>query len=373
MVARIPACVSIAVFAAACGGSDGSLFGDQNGNGAGNGSGGDPALFSNDPVGTNAACVTSMKNATLPAVNLVLMYDKSGSMGDPAEGGDPTLKWFPVNTGMKAFFTDPASAGYNASLQFFPAPGDVTATCSAPYATPLVPLTSLAQSAPLVTALDKAAPQGGTPTLPALTGALAYAAQTAKARPDEKTVVVLVTDGLPGMVVNGQLAPGCTNNDITHVAATAQAAFQASPSIPTYVIGVGSELTSLNQIAAAGGTSQAFMISVSDPTQTKTQLQHAFESIRSQVKLGCDFGIPDPPAGQKLDKSRVNIGFTSGGGQENPLVYSADCSATNGWHYDDLSNPTRIELCPSSCGAAQSDPNGKLTIAFGCITNGTQR
>src|SRR5262249_14409583 len=183
---------------------------------------------------------------------LVLMYDKSGSMGDPAEGGDPALKWFPVNTGMKAFFTDPKSAGYNASLQFFPAPGDVAATCSAAYATPLVPMTSLAQSTPLVSALDHASPQGGTPTLPALTGALTYAAQVAKANPDEKTVVVLVTDGEPGMVVNGQIAPGCTNNDISHVAAAAQTAVKATPSIPTYVIGVGQQLTSLNQIAAAG-------------------------------------------------------------------------------------------------------------------------
>ncbi len=211
----------------ACGGSGGSVFSDGTNGSSGTsgtpGAAGDQGSFSTDPVGTNAACVTAMKNASLPAVNLVLMYDKSGSMGDPAEGGDPKVKWIPVNTGMKAFFADPASSGYNASLQFFPAPGDITATCDAAYASPLVPLTSLGQSQSLVAALDKASPQGGTPTLPALEGAIAYAKQTAAARPDEKTVVVLVTDGEPGLMVNGVFAPGCTNNDITHVAAAAMA------------------------------------------------------------------------------------------------------------------------------------------------------
>ena len=92
----------------------------------------DPSLVSDDPIGTNAACVTAMRSASLPPVNLVMMIDKSGSMGNPAEGGDPTVKWMPVNAGLKSFFGDARSAGYNASLQFFPAPGDVAATCAAP-------------------------------------------------------------------------------------------------------------------------------------------------------------------------------------------------------------------------------------------------
>lgn len=358
--------VPVFVVLAACG-SSGSEFGnpsDPNAGALGPGGG-----FSTDPVGTNAACVTDMKNATLPAVNLVIMYDKSGSMGDPAEGGDPNVKWIPVNAGMKAFFSDPKSSGYSASLQFFPAPGNVAATCGADYQDPLVPLTPLAKSAALAGALDAASPQGGTPTLPALEGAIAYAKATIAARPDEKTVVVLVTDGEPGMVVNGQVAPGCANNDVAHVSAAANAAFAATPSIPTYVIGVGPDLQALDGIAAQGGTGKAFMISVSDPTQTRTQLQSAFDAIRSKEKVSCDFAIPAPPPGEQLDPDRVNVAFTNAAGAETPLVYSKDCSAPNGWHYDDRNAPTRIELCTSTCASAQSDPDSKLTIAFGCKTN----
>ena len=124
--------VGVSAALLACGGGSGSLFGDGNngGNGATSSGAGNQGDFSTDPVGTNAACVSAMKNAALPAVNLIQMYDKSGSMGDPAEGGDPNQRWIPVNTGMKAFFTDPASAGYNASLQFFPAPGDAASVAA---------------------------------------------------------------------------------------------------------------------------------------------------------------------------------------------------------------------------------------------------
>ena len=361
----------------ACGGSSGSTFSDgtqgTSGGTSGGAGGGDTGSFSTDPVGTNAACVTAIKNASLPAVNLVLMYDKSGSMGDPLEGGDPKVKWIPVNTGMKAFFSDPASSGYNASLQFFPAPGDIAATCGAAYASPLVPLTSLGQSQSLITALDKAAPQGGTPTLPALQGAIAYAKQTTAARPEEKTVVVLVTDGEPGLMVNGVFSPGCDNNDIAHVSAAAAAAYNGTPQIPTYVVGVGSSLQKLDAIAKAGGTTSAFVIPVSNPTETTATLQKALESIRSQVKLSCDFALPAAPAGQTLDTNRVNVAFTSGTGTETPLVYSADCSAANGWRYDDITKPQRVELCGAACTNAQSDRNGKLSVALGCQTNQTQK
>src|SRR5262249_35072663 len=162
--------------------------------------------------------------------------------------------------GMKAFFTDPASGGYNASLQFFPLPGDVEATCKADYTTPQVPLTPLTTATPLVTALDTAKPWGGTPTLPALKGAIAYAQNLNKTKPDEKAVVVLVTDGEPGMLIDGQFVPGCADNDVQHVVDAAKAAHAAAPSLNTYVIGVGPSLDKLNAVAAAGGTGQAFMI-----------------------------------------------------------------------------------------------------------------
>jgi hypothetical protein len=204
-------------------------------------------------------------------------------------------------------------------------------------------------------------------------GAIAYGQQTVRERPDETTAVVLVTDGEPGLLVDGAFVPGCANNDVDHVAAAAASAYAAPTPIRTFVIGVGPDLARLDAIAIAGGTAHAFMISVSDPTQTAGQLRQAFEAIRSQVQLSCEFGLPPPPAGQALDPYRVNVAYTSGAGQETPLVYSADCSASNGWRYDDLANPQRIELCTATCTTARADRDGKLTIAFGCQTNEATR
>ncbi len=364
-----------ALFAIACGGADSSLF-DPTGPGASTTAGPNNGTgsFANGPTSLAAACVTSATSATLAPVNLVLMYDRSGSMGDPSEGFDPSLKWIPVGSGMKSFFADPGSSGMNASLQFFPLGADVAAMCAAPYGTPEVAMTPLTSAAALSAAIDRTSPGGGTPTLPALEGAIRYAGTVAAARPTDKTVIVLVTDGEPGYRIDGQNVTGCADNDVAHVALAARAAFAGAPSIPTYVIGVGPSLQNLNAIAAAGGTSQAIMVSVSDPSQTKAIFEKSLETIRAET-LSCDLPMPAPPSGEQLDVSAVNVAFTSGAGAETILTYDAACggqagASGAGWHYDDVASPTKISLCPASCSAAQADRAGKLTIAFGCLTKG---
>jgi hypothetical protein len=361
--------VAAAAAIAACGGSDESIFGPNGGPG-GESPTGPPGSFTDGngaPVGTSSACVTSTASAALTPVNLVVMYDKSGSMGDPADGFDPAKRWIPVGTGMKSFLSDTGSRSMRASLQFFPLGGDLQSTCNAAYGTPRVPMSPLTDAGPFVSAIDATTPNGGTPTLPALTGAISYARSVASANPEQKTVVVLVTDGEPGYRVNGQNVPGCPDNDIAHVASAAQGALAGNPSIATYVIGVGPSLQNLNSIAAAGGTGQALMVPVNDPGQTTASFQSALEKIRSAT-LSCVFGMPKAPDGQQLDADRVNVIFTKGTGQEVTLGYSADCANGQGWRYDNRANPTKVELCPASCGAVQADGKGKMTVAFGCKT-----
>jgi hypothetical protein len=199
---------------AACSGSSGNVFpGGPYASDAGapsvSNSGDDGGLFGIGPQGTSSPCVTSTAQAQLADADLVVMLDRSGSMGDPNEGFDPKLKWIPVTTALKAFFTDPNSAGLASSLQFFPQGTDVASVCAYPYGTPLVALTPLTSATPLVGAIAATTPAGGTPTLPALQGAVAYAQQVATAHPQDKTVVVLATDGDPGFGINGQFAEGC--------------------------------------------------------------------------------------------------------------------------------------------------------------------
>jgi von Willebrand factor type A domain len=321
------------------------------------------------PQGTNSACVTSAVNAALANANLIVLFDKSGSMGDPAEGFDPALKWTPVTAAMKAFFSDPKSLGLSASLEFFPQGTDLASVCGYPYyAKPIVPLTPLSSSMALVSAIDATQPAGGTPTLPALQGAITYAQQTAGAHPVDKTLIVLVTDGDPGFGINGQFETGCPNNDIAHVAALAQAALSGTPPISTYVIGVGSDFTNLDAIASGGGTTKAIIAPVNNPTQTGPTFQAALNAIR-MASVPCQVSIPSPPDGQKINPSAVNVVLVSGGGGQTVLPYSADCSVASGWHYDDAANPKIVVLCAAACMQAQGDPSGNVTIAFGCQTD----
>jgi hypothetical protein len=340
-----------------------------------------------------AACVTSTAAAKRSGENLIIMYDASGSMGDPAEGGDPKTKWLPLQNGMKAFFADPASAWISASLQFFPLlPSNVSApsnlmypqvawqqfwidqACGYPYATPAVPLTSLAMSQSLLDAVAMKQPQGGTPTLPALQGAIKYAQGVATGHPDDKTAVVLVTDGDPGFYIatspsQGYATPGCMDNDVTHVADAASAAFKGSPSVPTYVISVGTLIDGKNAdaIASAGGTGHAYPIAVNDPAQTASSFTQALSSIRT-LSFSCSIEFPQAPAGQMIDPDLVNLAFTPSKGSSQVIDQDPACTGGKGWHYDDPKAPKALILCDATCNAVREDPGSKLDLELGCST-----
>lgn len=393
-------------------------------------------------AGSLAACATSQAAATLKPVNLVFLYDKSGSMGDKMRsftcasgnvaaivcstltgiptgpptryvcapygtqqflvdasgnlhlppsgpacpngsvGGDaavlcanpagctaveyfdPAAKWIPVGQAMNAFFADPKSAGMSASLGFFPKfDANGTLCGAASYAAPSVPMTTLPNATVFKASIAGQSPKGNTPTAIALTGTIAYAKTIATSKPNDVTAIVLVSDGLPTEC-------GSSNAQaISVVRGVAQAA-AADPKTPikTYVIGVGSNLANLNQIAAGGGTGTATLVAAGNPTQTSADFQKALEQIRGEA-LSCDVPLPAPPDGKTLDINAVNVVATIGG-KEDILAYNKDCTGGSGWHYDDASAPKQVKLCDVSCKAIRGDAGGKIAITFGCATKG---
>lgn len=362
----------------ACGSVGGSEFGDgsdPNGGGAGGGQetfGGGVGGPGSGPT-LDEACVSSRAGAQLTPVNLVIMYDKSGSMGDPNNQPpfDPNLKWIPVGTAMKSFFADARSAGMKASLQYFPifdAQFTVATTCgSKTYETPSVSLRQLPDATTFAQSIDATSPMGNTPTRPALAGAIDYAISTATAAPDEHTFVVLVTDGEPTLCDNGGIA-----ENINLVTAQAERGANNNPSIKTYVIGVGTAKANMDKIAKSGGTQQAIVVDTNNPAQTNEDFQKAMEQIRGTA-LTCSFAIPPAPDGKVIDKNAVNVQYTDGGGATNTLTYNADCAGGAGWHYDDPAAPQKIVLCDGTCQTTRADAGGKVSIAFGCATLGNIR
>ena len=51
-------------------------------------------------------------------------------------------------------------------------------------------------------------------------------------------------------------------------------------------------------------------------------------------------------------------------------MYSSHCTSGAGWDYDDVSNPTVINLCPDTCHDAQTDRGSQIQILFGRDTVG---
>src|SRR5204862_5423558 len=93
------------------------------------------------------------------------------------------------------------------------------------------------------------------------------------------------------------------------------------------------------------------------------------KAVLAGAKVPCDIDIPDPPDGETLDPSLVNVHYQSGMGMTNPILRvdsEADCGSAGGWYYDDNAAPKQIHLCPGTCDTVQTDPEAKLGIEFGC-------
>jgi hypothetical protein len=95
-------------------------------------------------------------------------------------------------------------------------------------------------------------------------------------------------------------------------------------------------------------------------------------AIVSGSQVACELAIPAPPQGQVLDPAKVNVKYLMGGanpGQTLPQVSDpAACGAAGGWYYDDNIAPTKITLCPTTCGTVQADANANIKVEFGCAT-----
>jgi hypothetical protein len=357
--------------------------GGSGGSSASGGSGGSPPDAGPDvdftyeggttPDGFNpdATCAETIVEAELTPLDMYIMTDKSSSMSG--------ARWTNVITAIKGFVDDGASAGIGVGLQYFPVlPAGYTNTCSGDaqcgsygpcwsnwcracatthYSTPAVGIATLPGGAGAIkSSLDSTTPFGGTPTGPALTGAIQYATSWANSHPGHTVVVVLATDGDPY---------SCTPSTIPEISAIAAAGRTQTPSILTFVIGVGSSLTNMNSIAAAGGTNQAYLVDTGG--NVTQQFIAALNDIREK-SLGCEYQMPKTDAGV-IDPLMVQMTFTPGSGTPRNIPRVADETQCNGegWYYDNNTNPTKLTLCPSFCTTVQADQAGKIEISLGCL------
>jgi hypothetical protein len=351
--------------------------------------------------GSGGACAASPYVAQQLPLDMYIMQDQSGSMSDTCADGN--TKWADITTAFNAFVTQSGTTGISVGIQYFAVPQGGASACPASctqdsqcdncsggpgtgfclggtclaggndsctasdYAKPDVEIAPLPGVGAAITAsLAAHSPSTGTPTAPALQGALDHATAWAQAHPGHVVIVVLATDGEPDE---------CSPTDQASIAAISAAALAATPSIRTFAIGTfaaadmpsGPDL--LNAVAAAGGTGQAFNISTGSGNVNQAFLM-ALNQIRGSA-LGCQYTIPTPEAGT-ADFTKVNVQYTSGNGTTTDFGNVADKSHCptfgNAWYYDNNNAPTQIELCPTACTTVSSDANGKIDILLGCKT-----
>lgn len=353
--------------AGASGGTDGG--GATGGTGGGSASGGTGGAFPDGsipdvqftydaPNVEQDACAAVTVGAELVPLDLYVVLDRSGSMVNPSLG---PLRWPPVRDALNAFFQSPQANGIGIALTMFAHP--TASQCVATsYQTPLVAMAPLPGGASghaitLQNTMNANAPVlgVGTPTESAMTGAVTYAKNYKNANPGRTVAIVLATDGIPG-------AAGCSGETAAGVQSAITAGFTGTPSIRTFVIGIDQSANITNWANAGGG--KAFNVATAGGS---AQFLQAMKDIQGSL-LGCTFTVPKPDSGI-IEPSKVKVKYTPGSGSPGELTRFNDQASCNGagWYYDNNTNPTTIELCPSSCTTVQADPNGKIDIELGCL------
>lgn len=246
--------------------------------------------------------------------------------------------------------------------------------CDGPsYAPSMAPSVLPAGASAVLSALDKKEPRGGTPTLPALTGALMSAADNSKQNPTHKSVVLLATDGFPTTCDPDIPAQNASSAGIPKVAAAAEDG--KATGVSTFVVGVFTPQEAalaqqnLDTIAEAGGTKAAHIIQTDEPVSA--ELLEAFNQIRAEARA-CDYAIPRPggePLAAKFMKVRLSGPFGEAFLERRSSL--ADCDPVNGGYLLDKDPfgpeaPALVQLCPASCSVVRSDPDVDIQVIVDC-------
>jgi len=328
----------------------------------------------------NANCATDTRRAEQRALDLYILLDQSGSMTKFSPN-----RWEPTVAALKSFINGGRLDGVGIGLTFFPqALGQLTSDMTdetdkcdpVTYQTPAVPIGLLPGHAKALTySLDAhhfTAAQAdtvehyGTPTTQALTGVYRYLDQHQRRNPDHAVALLLATDGQPLICGPGHYGSA---NDPDSVTAAIAGAASSTPSIKTYVVGIGPDVGNLDAWASAGGTGQtrAFLVQIN--ATAEQQFLATLLSIRN-LALPCDYAIPTVSSG-KLDPTRINVQHTVPG--SDPIRFtqvpdSASCQPNeSNWYYDSPTDPSRVIMCPAAC--AELGKGGSVDIVYGCKTD----
>lgn len=331
-----------------------------------------PSASEDGSVPAAENCGGDTYSATVGRLDILALYDDSASMQIPTSplydaNTQTTVAssvWTTLQEAMRDFIKSDQSKGIGMGLRWFSDYG-----CHADdYAVPDILIDTLPANADkLLNAIDTHLllpwVNTATQTKYAIEGATKYLRQLAEEHPGGRHIVLLITDGEPGVGTNDDLddkgncaSQGLENSNIDNTMQAAKDAFDAS--IPVYVLGAGWSLDKLHQIAEAGGTKQAFIV---DPNKGVKPILSALNDIRSKA-LPCDYSIPkeyadyNDPTLVNLNYNDKRVGYVASARQCHP--------EKGGWYYDNPARPTRILACEKTCESLAQ--GGQVHVVLGC-------
>tara|TARA_R110002096_G_scaffold436021_1_gene665164 strand:- start:12665 stop:13648 length:984 start_codon:yes stop_codon:yes gene_type:complete len=270
-----------------------------------------------------AVAITFEQRQVTPDIMLVL--DKSGSMGEPLVNGSSTSKWDVMRNAMASIVAN-NGANVNFGLMMFPSNNDCGV--SDPNVTP-----ALNNVGPILNQMNNTGPSGRTPTHQSLQKARDYF-DGQPVNPDGR-IVILATDGLP--------VCSSINQSVDVIESLVQR------SIKTYVLGFGfgnADVSGMLEMAIAGGTNQLYSADSPD------ELNLALDSILGDVTIpSCEFALQQTPS--NADDINVVI---------NGVELNRD--DPNGWAYDEATKT--ITLNGAACESVQTGGTDGIEVDLGC-------
>lgn len=261
--------------------------------------------------------------------NVMLVLDRSGSMKQSIGNNSNTSKWDDLKNAVAALVQ-----GYDSQMRLGASLFSANQAC-APGNIDVALAPAAGQKV-----LDKLAAQGPDGDTPTATTLDTVINQGMLNDPTRGNFVVLATDGLPT----------CDDVDVKSRIAKLYA---ATPSVKTYVIGIGAATNTnpalLNAWADAGHTARAGATHYYQ-TNSPQDLKAAFDAIVGGI-VSCDFQMmqaaPDPSL----------ITVTENGTAVSP-------SPTNGYSFDPATNT--VSLHGAACDLLRASPNTKVQVVYGC-------
>jgi hypothetical protein len=317
-----------------CLGSDPGHGGGGSGGTGGSGASGGGNGIPQEPTGCGKQTFPIMASKVSP--NIMMTVDESGSMKDPI-AGSAMSKWMTLVGAVNDLFMK-YSGSAQWGLSIFPhTPSNA---CGAGQVDIAVAANTTQGILTRLNAMTDATIGGNTPTNSTLQAELGSAAGLADAT--KSNYVLLMTDG----------QPNC-GGDAKAVAATIAQLYAQTPSVRTFIVGIGDGASSdpgaLNSWADAGHTARAGATKYYQ-VNTAADLANAFTDIVNGV-ASCTYSLTMKPADASLIVAYI-------GGTAVPQ------DAANGTTYDPGSNS--LVFHGTSCDQIKSGASSSLDIVYGC-------